>query len=157
MRAVYCKYSKILSTMGWKENEDSCVLCTPLRYCTSLERVGFQYFCWRKTTTVCLYVRKDTTETTSRIQRPGFHLLLFILLLMKEQKNIQKNSRKDSSDRLILSADFQHCMNIAITDVMTTKVSKTTNDHFLLLLSSNRVDTSSCFICEIIQTHQTNA
>lgn len=77
----------------------------------------------------------------------------FILLLMKEQKIIQKDSR----ERLILNADFQYCTNIAKTHVMTTKVIETTNNHLLLLLSSNQVDTSSCFTHEIIQTHQTNA
>lgn len=77
----------------------------------------------------------------------------FILLLMKEQKIIQKDSR----ERLILNADFQYCTNIAKTHVMTTKVIETTNNHLLLLLSSNQVDTSSCFTHEIIHTHQTNA
>lgn len=135
--------------MGWKENEDSCVLYTSLRHCTSLEYVGFQYFCWRKITIACLHAWKDTIETTSRI----LDFISFILLLMKEQKIIQKDSR----ERLILNADFQYCTNIAKTHVMTTKVIETTNNHLLLLLSSNQVDTSSCFTHEIIQTHQTNA
>lgn len=53
MWMVHCKYSEILSAVGQKEDEDSCVLWASLRHCTSLEHTDFQYFYGRKELSHC--------------------------------------------------------------------------------------------------------
>lgn len=69
-----------------KEDGDSCVLWTSVRHYASMEHPDSQFFCWTKATAHCLlsgYAWIDIVETTTKTQKPGFHLyfsLIFFFL-----------------------------------------------------------------------------
>lgn len=115
------------NSFSCRKDGDSCVLRTSVRHCTSMEHADSQFFCWTKATAHCLlsgYEWIDIVETTTKTQKPGFHLYFSLIFLPFSFFFWWQDKRKtqDSSETLILIVDFQCWMHTAKTEVTTMKV-----------------------------------